>query len=372
LLGWLNGTLNALDEGILLITSDHRVPLVNRRALELLGLPEKIARGVHHFEQIRDIQYANGEFFDPATGTQPPRWPLTDLGRAMAFERTRPNGTVLAISQLPLADGGAVRVIRDVTQQRKAEAELRQAQKLEALGHLTAGIAHDFNNILSVITLNLEVLENPGDLLPAEIAALLEDAIGAAQTATDLIDGLLKFSRQQALKLTPTDIAKLLTACLPLLRQALASKLVLAIDVQADLWSAEIDAAQLQSALLNLAINARDASPSGSELRITAANVSFLEEAGSPPPSDIAPGDYVLVTVADQGQGMDPAVLARVFEPFFTTKGVGVGNGLGLSMVFGTIRQMEGTVTIDSTPGAGTSVHLYLPRAAKLVSVTGS
>ena len=362
----LDVTLDAVEQGIILITGDHQVPVCNRRARELLDLPDDIGRIAHSFEQIRAMQYASGEFTDPATGEPPPQ-PLDEIFRVpLDYERTRPNGQILHVQQTPLADGGAVRSITDVTAQRLAEARLRQAQKLDALGQLTAGIAHDFNNILGVIISGLDLLAEPDKLPAGEALIVREQARDAALSAADLVSGLLSFARKQDMKPAPTDMARLVERCLPLLRHALSSALTIETDVAMNLWPAMADAAQIDAALINLVLNARDASPPGGVVRIVGANVTLAETLRDPLGQDIPPGDYVSLTVVDYGSGMKKEVLDQVFEPFFTTKAVGQGSGLGLSMVFGTMRQLGGGLLIDSDPGAGTTVRLFLPRSVEL------
>jgi signal transduction histidine kinase/CheY-like chemotaxis protein len=273
----------------------------------------------------------------------------------------------LRVSQLPLDDGGAVRIFTDITHQRQVEAQLMQAQRLDALGQMTAGIAHDFNNLLGVIVTNLDMMhDGAGGAATQPDAELLDRARNAALTAADLVRGLLAFSRQKALQIEPVDTTQLLSQCLLILRQALAERLIIETAFDDDLWPVQVDASQIEMALLNLALNARDASPPGSVLQIQARNVTLdaaatnsAMGAGDAP----LPGDYVVVSVADQGSGMDASTLARVFEPFFSTKGPGAGSGLGLSIVFGTMRQLGSTVTVESEPGRGTSVTLYLPRS---------
>ena len=259
-------------------------------------------------------------------------------------------------------------MVTDVSQQRKLETQLRQASRLEAVGQLTGGIAHDFNNLLTVILGNADALERmlKDNDLARELAALTR---AAAERGSELTNRLLSFSRQQTLNIQPADVETLVTAAHGLIRGTIGDKVQIRIVHGKALWRAFTDAAQMESALLNLAINARDAMPDGGILTIETRNVGrddpelarlqASDGYGQPPASD----DYVLVAVSDTGAGMDEETRSRAFEPFFTTKDVGKGSGLGLSMVYGFVKQLRGLIRIDSEPGAGTTVRLYLPRA---------
>jgi PAS domain S-box-containing protein len=241
----------------------------------------------------------------------------------------------------------------DVTEQRELEARLRQSQRLEAVGQLTGGIAHDFNNLLTVILSNAELLEKR--LAHDERSRMLaEMSRMAAERGAELTNRLLAFSRSQALDPKPTDVATLVRNMKGLLGRALGEQISVEVSAEPDLWSALIDTLQLETAILNLCINARDAMPDGGVVRIDMANTSSEGR------------DWVLVCVSDSGIGMDAATVARAFEPFFTTKDVGKGSGLGLSMVYGFVTQSKGRVEIESAPGEGARVKLYLPRGPQI------
>ncbi|MDB5686589.1 MAG: Histidine kinase, partial [Rhizorhabdus sp.] len=245
---------------------------------------------------------------------------------------------------------------------RTAEAALRQAQKMEAVGQLTGGIAHDFNNLLTVIMGNMDMAAR---WLPAGTDArprrAIDNALKGAHRATQLVQRLLAFSRRQPLAPRPTDVGVLIAGMADLLARSLGETVLLKVSADADLWKAEVDPAQLENSLLNLAVNARDAMPGGGELWIASSNV-FVPAQGIADHGGIAPGSYVVITVSDSGVGMAEDIVARVFEPFFTTKEVDKGTGLGLSMVYGFVKQSGGDVRIMSEPGNGTDVSLYLPR----------
>jgi len=256
-------------------------------------------------------------------------------------------------------------MLTDVTEQRNVEAQLRQSQRLEAVGQMTGGIAHDFNNLLTVIIGNTELIEETAD---PSLQGLAEMARQAAERGAQLTSRLLAFSRQQPLDPKAIDINALILNIDGLIRRAIGGQLELKTVLGTDLWHVFIDPSQLENALLNLAINARDAMPDGGCLTIETSNVR-MDDAAVADQVNFAPGDYLLVAVSDTGTGMDNNTLAHAFEPFFTTKDVGKGSGLGLSMVYGFVRQSHGQIRILSAPGQGTTVNIYLPRAADDVAL---
>jgi len=249
----------------------------------------------------------------------------------------------------------------DITERRRLEEQLAQSQRLEALGQLTGGVAHDFNNLLTVIQGNAELL---AEALAAERPELFELAtmIGAAaDLGGQLTSRLLAFGRRQPLAPAQVDVAALVSGMVPLLRRTLGRDIEVEVADERAGWCALADPGQLQNALLNLCLNARDAMPAGGRLLLEVADV-VLDAGYAARNADVAAGDYVLLAVTDTGCGIPAADLARVFEPFFTTKQRGHGTGLGLSMVWGFVRQSRGHVTVYSEPGVGTTVRLYLPR----------
>ncbi|WP_162901662.1 ATP-binding protein [Breoghania sp. L-A4] len=251
-------------------------------------------------------------------------------------------------------------IVSDITEQREAEAQLRQAHKMEAIGQLTGGIAHDFNNLLSIMSLNSEILED--ELAGNKAARARLDMIHKAlDRASSLTNRLLAFSRQQMLSPVPTDIGTLLHSLRELLERTLGAEVHLKIRLSAGLWWAKVDQNQLENALINLAINARDAIPASGLLEMSARNKT-VKEAFFEQRAEIMPGDYVVISVRDTGTGMSPETLEHMFEPFFTTKDFGKGSGLGLSMVYGFVAQSNGFVSVDSALGRGTTFRLYLPR----------
>ncbi len=250
--------------------------------------------------------------------------------------------------------------VRDLTSRQKMEEELRQSQKMEAVGQLTGGLAHDFNNHLTAIIANLEMLY-PGVADP-ELRDHVREALESAQEGAKLAAQLLAFGRRQPLNPKPTDVGPLVSNFADLLRRTIGEAVELRIVVVGSAHLTVVDASQLQNALLNLAINARDAMPRGGRLTIDISNVRLDADYAQTYP-DIRTGRYVLVTITDTGTGMSDEVRRRAFEPFFTTKAAGAGTGLGLSMVYGFVKQSGGNVQIYSEMGQGTSVRIFLPRA---------
>jgi PAS domain S-box-containing protein len=253
---------------------------------------------------------------------------------------------------------------RDITQRRQLEDLLRQSQKMEAVGQLTGGLAHDFNNMLMGIMGGMEIMRRRiADGKFQDLGRLIEMALNSAERAAALTHRLLAFSRRQSLDSRAIDVNALVTSIEDLLRRTLGERITVVLDLAPDGWTAVGDTNQLESAILNLAINARDAMPDGGRLTIGTGNAAI----GVPAPDDLAeltPGDYVKITVGDTGVGMASHVAQRAFEPFYTTKPLGQGTGLGLSMVYGFAQQSKGHATITSDIGVGTTVTLYLPRFA--------
>ncbi|MBD8595385.1 response regulator [Pseudomonas sp. CFBP 8758] len=268
-----------------------------------------------------------------------------------------------AEQQLRELNGNLEQQVEERTAQvRINEEALRQAQKMEAVGQLTGGIAHDFNNMLTGIIGSLELMRrrlsrNQLDDLPK----LIDMGISSANRAASLTHRLLAFSRRQSLDSKPVQVNGLVQSMEELLHRSLNESIALRMHLDPELWIAEADPHQLESALLNLVINARDAMPGRGEVIVETAN-RHLDESFTSAHQNLAPGDYILLSVSDTGSGMDQAVINRAFDPFFTTKPIGQGTGLGLSMIYGFSKQSRGHVAIQSTPGQGTTVQLYLPR----------
>jgi PAS domain S-box-containing protein len=251
---------------------------------------------------------------------------------------------------------------RDMTERIKLEQQLRQSQKMDAIGHLTGGVAHDFNNILTVIIGTIEILAQAVADRP-QLAAVARMIDEAATRGAALTQQLLAFARRQPLQPRTTDINALVVETVKMLRPTLGERIEIESMLEDDAWPVDVDPSQLGTALLNLAVNARDAMPDGGMLTLETGNV-VLDESYAAANSDVAPGPYVLIAVSDSGTGIPAEIRDKVFEPFFTTKDVGKGTGLGLSMVYGFVKQSGGHIKIYSEDNHGTSVKLYLPRAA--------
>jgi signal transduction histidine kinase/CheY-like chemotaxis protein len=254
----------------------------------------------------------------------------------------------------------ANRLLRiEIDERRNAETALRHAQRMEAIGQLTGGIAHDFNNLLTVISANAELIHNTG----SDDAALRRSAsiLRATERGERLTRQLLAFSRRQNLRPEVVDLRQRTAEMAEMLARSTRDDIHVSVEMPVDLWPVSVDRAEFELAVLNVAVNARDAMPGGGRLSITARNATIAP--GNAPAEGVV-GDFVAVTLEDTGTGMPPETLARAFEPYFTTKEVGAGSGLGLSQVYGFANQSGGTATIESVPGAGTTVTLYLPRAS--------
>jgi len=255
------------------------------------------------------------------------------------------------------------RLTEEIRQRAEAEEIVRHAQKLDILGQLTGGMAHDFNNMLTIIIGNLETLQRQLDAPQADLEKVrrsAENAFKGARRAGAITQRLLAFSRRQSLTPEPVDVNRMIDSMGDLLRQTLGDEIVLRHDRAESLWLTHVDPNQLESAILNLALNARDAMPDGGQIVIGTENAELDHSLAAQ--LDVAAGSYVVLSIADSGSGMTPSVMKLVFEPFFTTKDVGHGTGLGLSQVYGFVKQSAGQVKIYSEPGEGTTVRIYLPR----------
>ena len=260
-------------------------------------------------------------------------------------------------------------ILRDLSAQHceqvertKLEAQLHQAQKMEAIGNLTGGMAHDFNNMLGVIIGNIDLLRDlKGD--DPDIDELTHEALDAAFRGADLTRRLLAFARQQPLRPQHVDVNELVSGITRLLRRTIGEDVEISLDLAAELWPVVVDPAQLEASLTNLTTNARDAMPDGGRVVIVTGNRT-LDADYAAQHAEVAPGGYVMLEVSDTGCGMTPEIMHRIFEPFFTTKSRDKGTGLGLSMVFGFIKQSGGHIGVYSEPGIGTTFRLFLPRMA--------
>ena len=256
---------------------------------------------------------------------------------------------------------GSLSIIRDVTWKRRREEELRLAQRLEALRQLTGGVAHDFNNLLTVISGNVQILEMK--LRDESLAHYLVEIRRAVDMGVRLNQRLTTFARQRRLEAEPLDLNQHLTTMLDLLRRAIGEHIEIKTSFVENVWPTRLDPSEIENAVLNLAINARDAMPGGGELIIETQNVQVDGDGGLQGREELPPGPYLRLSVSDTGVGMPPEVLARAFEPSFTTKTPGKGSGLGLASLYGFVKQSGGHITLYSEVGDGTTVNMYFPKA---------
>ncbi len=379
---------------------------VSRKFSDLLTMAGRIYFETHFAPLLRMQGFFNEVALDLA---RPGREPLPVL--VNAIERPAPDGagrvthiTVFnasdrrryerellearAIAQqaseelLHLNETLEARVVAEVAARNTAQEALRQAQKMEAVGQLTGGVAHDFNNLLTVILGGLETVRRqlaagptPEGLKRIEKSVAM--ATHGAERAATLTARLLAFSRRQPLDPRPVDAGRLVGGLVDMLERTLGEQVTFETVCGADLWLAHVDAGELENALVNLAVNARDAMPEGGRLTIETGNAVLDEAYVASLAEPVEPGQYVLVAVTDTGEGMDEATARKVFEPFFTTKAVGKGTGLGLSQVYGFVRQTGGHIRIHSEVGSGTTIKLYFPRfvgseEAKQTAVPGA
>jgi signal transduction histidine kinase/CheY-like chemotaxis protein len=364
----LRTTLDSLSQGVAVFGPDRKLKNWNDCFQVLLDLPKAMTRpGTAYGAFVEHTAEAGRPALESEDqirhGTRNPR-------EAVTYERERADGHHMEIRRTPMPDGGFVLTVTDMTKRAQAEGVLREAQKMQAIGQLTGGIAHDFNNLLQVILGNLEFVRAKldGDV---KLQTRIERATWAAQRGATLTAQLLAFARKQPLAPAAIDLAATMPDLIPLLRRTLGEHIDVRYVETAGLWPAMADPAQLESAVLNLALNARDAMPGGGRLTIELGN-KVLDEAYARDNAEVIPGDYAMVAVSDTGHGMTPDVVRRVFEPFFTTKPDGKGTGLGLAMVFGFVKQSGGHVKIYSEPGEGTTVKVYLPRAVRAVAAASS
>jgi len=348
----LTSTLESISDAFFLVDGNWRLLYINSRAEQLLQRHRSELLGRSLWEAFPDsaTEQFGAEYRKAAT-----------TRRAVSFTSYFPPlERWFDTHAYPTEEGLAV-YIQDVTRRLELEKQLRRTQRLESIGQLTGGIAHDFNNLLTVILGNADLLSD--SLARQDDLRGLADMISsAAQRGADLTQRLLAFARRQALEPRATDVGALLSGMSTLLRRALGEPVSIELRPADGLWPAMVDPAQLESAVLNLCLNARDAMEGGGQLSIAANNEHLAEGRFSTYP-DFEPGDYVHIAITDTGCGISGDALPHVFEPFYTTKGTDKGTGLGLSMVYGFVRQSRGHVDIESELGVGTTVHMYLPRS---------
>ncbi len=353
---------------VLLVTQEGKIVLANRRATDLLGYSGEELAGMSVEQFMPESARSNHAELRRAYLNKPN---LRLMGvRPDGFHARRKDGSIInvdiALGPIEADDGEQLTIVemRDITARIEArmkskalEAQLRQSQKMDAVGRLSGGIAHDFNNLLQVVSINAEMAK---DNLPQGSPAgrHIERIAKAADRAGDLTQRLLAFSRRQPLAPKAADLRKLAAGLVPMLERTLPETIAIEVVAKESSPTVFVDPGELESALLNLAVNARDAMPDGGRLTIETGTMTFN---GGARADDVPPGTYGMISVADTGCGMTADVRDRVFEPFFTTKEVGKGTGLGLSIVYGFVQQSGGHVGIESEPGHGTKVTILLP-----------
>jgi PAS domain S-box-containing protein len=344
----------------LVVLSEGRFLYVNEAACEIFGVKDPSGLIGKMFVQALDGDRKE----EIAAWIPEPRSKGEPVFREEKLVRVDGKKLDVEISKAALTFAGLPAtqlIIRDITEKKALTQQLHQSQKMEVVGQLTGGIAHDFNNLLTVVISNLDMILAGGSV-NAENRELAEAALNASLRGAELTRQLLAFSRKQSLQRRTLDPNELVARTVDMLKRAVAGDIELRTDLRDGLWLSDIDPSQLESAITNLVVNARDAMPKGGVIAIETGNVT-LDEDYAEANREVVPGDYVMVAVSDNGSGIPSEVLTHVFEPFFTTKEVGKGTGLGLSMVYGFMKQSGGHVKIYSELGRGTIVRLYLPRS---------
>jgi two-component system cell cycle sensor histidine kinase/response regulator CckA len=346
-----------LDDVMFSVDLSGVVTFVSRSINRFGYRPDEIVgRPLDDFVHSEDRAQVRQGFAARIAGTTnaPQEFRWVDAGGKIRFLRNTTRPLVIADRIVGLTGLAA-----DVTRQRETEEQLRAAQRMEAIGRLAGGVAHDFNNMLCVILsyAELGVMDlREEDPLRADLVAIAD----AAKRAEGLTRQLLAFSRRQILQPEPLHLGELVSGLTKMLRRLIGEDIALEVVVADDVSTVRVDRGQIEQVVMNLTVNARDAMPTGGELRVTVDNARLEGERAAG--LEVLPGDYVELTVADTGAGMEASVRARIFEPFFTTKGIGKGTGLGLSMVHGIVKQSGGGITVETSPGRGAAFHIFLPR----------
>jgi len=371
----LDSILNSLGEGIVAADRDGKCLLFNAQAEKILGrgpfdvAPEAWARhyGVFASDRAQPLSALANPLLRAMNGEVVP-----DVEAFVRNERVP--GSVVTISGTPLGGGhddvhGGVAVLRDVTQQRDLETQLRQSQKMDAIGRLAGGVAHDFNNLLVVIQSYAEMMRED---LPAESASArddLDEVLAATRRAAALTKQLLAFSRSEPVQPVDLQLADVVSGIEKMLRRIIGEDIELFIELSPQRGLVRADPGQIDQVILNLAVNARDAMPNGGQITIATQNVTLDAEDVDANPR-LEPGEFVMLAVTDNGTGMDAETQRRIFEPFFTTKEVGKGTGLGLATVYGIVQQSGGQIRVYSELERGTSFKLYFPRIDEVANAS--
>ena len=368
----LRAVLDTAVDGVILIDAGGRVLMFNPACEKLFGYAADDVIG-KNVKLLMPDEHAgqHDQYLSNYLETGEPR--IIGIGREVLAKRKDGSTFPIDLSVGEARQDGEsifVGILHDLTERKKTEQQLVQAQKMEAVGHLSGGIAHDFNNLLTVIIGSAEALQAALKARP-DLASIAETIMAAGERGAALTQRLLAFSRRQMLQPTDIDCHRLLDHMRLLLQRMLRESIALEIRIDDELWYAYADPAQLESALLNLAINAQDAMPEGGTLSVSATNIR-LDETYRESNLEVRPGAYIVIAVTDTGVGMSAETRAHAFEPFFTSKEVGKGSGLGLSMVYGFVKQSGGHVSLYSEPGLGTTVRLYIPADPAPVAETST
>ncbi len=353
----LQATVDTVRDGVAYFTSEGLLCAFNANFFRLFELPASLAR--IQVTKLADLQAIE------ASRPQQVLAPPAEGHGSLDTHHISWAGRELDVYRAHVATGGFLIVAMDVTARMRAESMVRQSQKMEAIGHLTGGVAHDFNNLLQIIGANLDLAVASGEARGnAMLGQRLQNAIGAVSHGSRLTGQLLAFARRQALDPRSVDLGRVIRDMTDMLRRTLGEQIEVESVIAGGLWNTLVDPNQVENAILNLAINARDAMPNGGKLTLEAAN-AHLDDAYAAGHGEVTPGQYVMLAVSDTGSGMTPEVLTRVFEPFFTTKPEGKGTGLGLAQAYGFVKQSGGHIKIYSEVGEGTTVKIYLPRTRR-------
>jgi len=357
----MEAQMEAAPDGILMIDNQGRKILQNQRMNDLLKIPPEISEKQ---DDAAQIQFVANRAKNPRQLTDKIAYLYAHPGEVSRDEIEFVDGTIVDRYSSPVRDKagnscGRIWTFRDLTQARQLEAQLRQSQKMEAIGQLAGGVAHDFNNILSALLMQTDLIEM-AESLPKDVAEGLKQIRADASRAAGLTRQLLLFSRRQVMQSSVLDLNEVVTNLAKMLQRIIGEDVRLQLDLHTTPLMTRADAGMIEQVLMNLAVNARDAMPGGGRLRIETTEKTVTENLAGLYP-DAVPGRYVSFSVSDTGGGIPPEILPRIFEPFFTTKEAGKGTGLGLATVFGIVKQHQGWIKLDNEPGRGVTFRIFLP-----------
>jgi signal transduction histidine kinase/CheY-like chemotaxis protein len=353
----LQATIDTVRDGIAYFAADGSLCAFNANFFRLMDFPGQLAntQGTR-LEQLQAVEAGRADSILTPPGQD----------RDLETKHIAWANRELDIYKAPVSTGGFLVMVSDITARVRAENMVRQSQKMESIGHLTGGVAHDFNNLLQIISANLDLAAASGEARSnGVLGQRLQNAIGAVSRGSRLTGQLLAFARRQALDPRSVDLGRVIRDMTDMLRRTLGEQIEVEAVIAGGLWNTLVDPNQVENAILNLAINARDAMPEGGKLTLEAAN-AHLDDAYAQSHAEVTPGQYVMLAVSDTGTGMTQEVMSRVFEPFFTTKPEGKGTGLGLAQAYGFVKQSGGHIKIYSEIGEGTTVKIYLPRTRRV------